>query len=73
VQVNVIRNPDGPAITDPNPVFAELRLAGPPPRSHKAMKPKAVKKKPKPAAAAPAESPFPDPNAPPPPAAAPSR
>src|ERR1700748_664422 len=31
VQVNVIRNPDGPAITDPNPVFAELRPAGPPP------------------------------------------
>ena len=28
VQVNVIRNPDGPAITDPNPVFAELRKAG---------------------------------------------
>jgi hypothetical protein len=71
VQVNVIRNPDGPAITDPNPVFAELRKAGPPP---KAMKPKSVKKKkPKPAAA-PAESPFPDPNAPPPPGtAAPSR
>jgi hypothetical protein len=67
VQVNVIRNPDGPAITDPNPVFAELRKAGPPP---KAMKPKSVKKK-KPAAA-PAESPFPDPNAPPP-AGAPSR
>jgi hypothetical protein len=72
VQVNVLRNPDDPALTttDPNPVFAELRKAGPPP---KAMKPKAVKKKPKPAAAAPAESPFPDPNAPPPPAAAPSR
>jgi hypothetical protein len=73
VPVNVIRNPDGPAITDPNPVFAELRPAGPPPRAHKGMKPKAVKKKPKPAATAPAESPFPDPNAPPPPAAAPSR
>jgi hypothetical protein len=72
VPVNVIRNPDGPAITDPNPVFAELRPAGPPPRAHKGMKPKAVKKKPKPAAA-PAESPFPDPNAPPPPAAAPTR
>jgi hypothetical protein len=72
VQVNVIRNPDGPAITDPNPVFAELRPSGPPPRGHKGMKPKAVKKKPK-AALAPAESPFPDPNAPPPPAAAPSR
>ncbi len=70
VPVNVIRNPDGPAITDPNPVFAELRPAGPPPRS-KGMKPKTVKKKPKPTA--PAESPFPDPNAPPPPGAAPSR
>jgi hypothetical protein len=73
VQVNVLRNPDDPALTttDPNPVFAELRKAGPPP---KAMKPKSVKKKkPKPAAAAPAESPFPEPNAPPPPAAAPSR
>lgn len=68
VPVNVIRNSDGPAVTDPNPVFAELHKAGPPP---KAMKPKSVKKKPKPAA--PAESPFPDPNAPPPPATAPSR
>ena len=47
VPVNVIRNPDGPAITDPNPVFAELRPAGPPPKAHKAMKPKTVKKKPK--------------------------
>ena len=72
VQVNVIRNPDGPAITDPNPVFAELRPAGPPARAHKGMKPKAVKKKPK-ATAAPAESPFPDPNTPPPGTAAPSR
>jgi hypothetical protein len=72
VQVNVIRNPDGPVMTDPNPVFAELRPAGPPPKSHKGMKPKAVKKKPKPGVA-PAESPFPDPNAPPPPATAPSR
>jgi hypothetical protein len=72
VQVNVIRNPDGPAITDPNPVFAELRPAGPPPKAHRAMRPKVVKKKPK-ATAAPAESPFPDPNAPPPGTAAPSR
>ena len=71
VPVNVIRNPDGPALTDPNPVFAELRPAGPPPRAHKGMKPKSVKKK-KPTAA-PAESPFPDPNAPPPGTAAPSR
>jgi hypothetical protein len=70
VQVNVIRNPDGPAMTDPNPVFAELRPAGPPPRA-KGMKPKTVKKKPNPAAA-PAETPFPDPNAPAP-ATAPGR
>jgi hypothetical protein len=71
VQVIVIRNPgdfSNPATitTDPNPVFAELRPAGPPPRA-KGMKPKTVKKKPKPTA--PAESPFPDPNAPQPPAA----
>jgi hypothetical protein len=76
VQVNVIRNPGdftNPAttVTDPNPVFVELRPAGPPPRA-KGMKPKTVKKKPKPAAG-PAESPFPDPNTPPPPAAAPTR
>jgi hypothetical protein len=62
--------------TDPNPVFAELQPAGPPPRAHKGMKPKRVKK-PKPAAAAgnPADTPFPDPNAAPPPpgTAAPSR
>jgi len=70
VPVNVIRNSDGPAVTDPNPVFAELRPAGPPPKA-KGMKPKTVKKKPKPAA--PAETPFPDPNAPPPPGTAPSR
>ncbi len=78
VQVNVIRNPGdfstpATATTDPNPVFAELRPAGPPPRAHRGMKPKAVKRKPKPTAAAPAESPFPDPNAPPPATAAPSR
>lgn len=77
VQVNVIRNPGdfaNPAttVTDPNPVFAELRPAGPPPKAHRAMRPKAVRKKPK-ATAVPAESPFPDPNAPPPGTAAPSR
>jgi hypothetical protein len=76
VQVNVIRNPgdsDNPAttVTDPNPVFAELRPAGPPPKAYKPVKPKMVKR---PTAAAPAESPFPDPNAAPPPGtAAPSR
>ena len=66
VQVSLIRNPGDfttPAttVTDPNPVFAELQPAAPPPRAHKGMKPKKVKK---PAAAAPAnQSPFPDPNA----------
>lgn len=69
VPVQVIRNPGDlttPAstTTDPNPVFAELQPAGPPPKaSHKPMhKPK----KPK-SAAAPASSPFPDPGAAPPP------
>jgi hypothetical protein len=67
VPVNVVTNPGdlaNPAttVTDPNPVFAQLAPAGPPPR-HKGMKPKSVKK-PTPAAAAPAEqSPFPNPNA----------
>jgi hypothetical protein len=78
VQVQVVHNPgdlSNPAttVTDPNPVFAELQPAGPPPKAHRATKPKHVKK-PKPAAAAPEQSPFPDPNAAPPPAtAAPSR
>lgn len=77
VPVQVIHNPGdfaNPAttVTDPNPVFAELQPAGPPPKAHKGMKPKKVKK-PKPAPGA-AESPFPDPNSAPPPAsAAPSR
>jgi hypothetical protein len=69
VPVQVIHNPgdfSAPAttVTDPNPVFAELQPAGPLPRTHKAMKPKRVKK-PKPAATgAPADSPFPEPGAP---------
>ena len=76
VPVQVIHNPGDfatPAstVTDPNPVFAELQPAAPPPRAHKGTKPKRVKK-PKPGAAAPEQSPFPEPNAPPPPAA-PSR
>ncbi len=68
VPVQVIRNPGDfatPASTmiDPNPVVAELRPAGPPPKVRKPMRPK----KPKAAASAPAAgSPFPDPNAPPP-------
>ena len=79
VQVQVIRNSGGlvdpaTATTDPNPVFAELQPAGPPPKPpRKPMRPK--KPKPPKAAAAPgADSPFPDPNAAPPPGnAAPSR
>jgi hypothetical protein len=76
VQVQVVHNPgdfstSATTVTDPNPVFAELQPAGPPPKAHK-MRPKRVKK-PKPAAAAPAGTPFPDPNAPPPATAAPSR
>ncbi|NEU95328.1 hypothetical protein [Bradyrhizobium uaiense] len=81
VPVTVTRTPGdftspATATLDPSPVFAELQPAGPPPRAHKAMRPK--KKKPKPAAAAaPAAAPdaaFPAPSAAPPPAAAaPSR
>jgi len=68
VPVRVINNPGDfstPAstVTDPNPVFAELQPAGPPPRAHKGTKPKRVTK-PQPGAAAPSsQSPFPDPNA----------
>jgi hypothetical protein len=67
VTVQVIRNPgdfSAPASTilDPNPVVAELRPAGPPPKTaRKPMRPK------KPAASAPppaAGSPFPNPSAP---------
>jgi hypothetical protein len=78
VQVQVIHNPadlGSPAttVTDPNPVFAELQPAGPPPKPvRKPMRPKKPKP-PKPDAAAPAGSAFPDPNAPPAAAAAPSR
>jgi hypothetical protein len=73
VPVQVIRSPGDfstPASTtlDPNPVVAELRPAGPPPKAlrkvARAKKPKA----PKSTAAAPAGSPFPDfVQAPPPP------
>jgi hypothetical protein len=69
IPVQVIRSPGdttSPATTtiDPNPVFAELVPAGPPPKVH-GPKPK---KKPKAAAApATADSPFPNPNNPPPP------
>jgi hypothetical protein len=69
VPVQIVRIPGDlttPASTtiDPNPVFAELQPAGPPPRgTRKMMRPK----KPTGAAAAPAGSPFPDAAAPPPP------
>lgn len=61
VEVKVAQN-DGTPMTEPNPVYAELQPAGPPPKS-KGTKPKSVKPKPA-AAAAPGQSPFPDPNAP---------
>ena len=66
VPVQVIHNPgdltsQGTTTTDPNPVFAELQKAGPPPKAHHGPK---KTKKPKSTAAAPAGSPFPDPNAP---------
>ncbi|MEP6838063.1 MAG: hypothetical protein ABJA75_08425 [Bradyrhizobium sp.] len=62
VTVQVIRNPGdfaNPAttVTEPSPVFAELKPAGPPPKVKKPMRPK----KPKPAAAPAAASPFPNP------------
>src|SRR6202171_2031241 len=67
IPVQVIRVPGDistPASTtvDPNPVIAELQLAGPPPSAARKMlrpkKPKSAKSKATPAAAA---SPFPDP------------
>jgi hypothetical protein len=76
VQVKVIRNPGdvtspASAVTDPNPVFAELQAAAPPAKAHKPIRPKKPGA-PKPVAAAPADSGFPDPNAAPV-AAAPAR
>ena len=70
VPVQVINIPGDfstPASTtiDPNPVVAELKPAGPPPKP--VRKPPPKPKQPKPPAAAPAASPFPNP--PPPPAA----
>jgi hypothetical protein len=67
IPVQVIRNPGdfaNPAttVTDPNPVFAELQPAGPPPKASRMHKPK----KPKSAAGS-AGSPFPDSGAAPPP------
>jgi len=72
VAVQVINNPGDfstPASTtlDPNPVVAELKRAGPPPKPIR-TKPKTAKppKPPKGTAAPGAGSAFPDPNAPPP-------
>jgi hypothetical protein len=69
IQVQVVRIPGdlttpGSTTIDPNPVFAELRPAGPPPRAaRKMMRPKRPRP-PKGAAAPPAGgSPFPDPGA----------
>jgi hypothetical protein len=77
IQVQVIRNPGdfaspGSTVTDPNPVFAELQPAGPPPKAlRKVMHPR----KPKPPKGAPAAagSPFPDAGGAPPAAAPPPR
>jgi hypothetical protein len=73
IQVQVIRNPGdfaspGSTVTDPNPVFAELQPAGPPPKAlRKVMRPK----RPKPPKGAPAAAGSPFPDAASPPAAAP--
>ena len=66
VPVQVINIPgdfDSPASTsiDPNPVVAELKPAGPPPRAVRRPPPKPKQAKPAAAAAAPAASPFPPP------------
>jgi hypothetical protein len=72
VPVQVIRSPGDfstPASTtlDPNPVVAELRPAGPPPKPLRKVA-RAKPSAPKSTAAVPARSPFPDPvQAPPPP------
>ena len=67
VPVQVIREPGGTFSSDtfkvsPNPVFAELRPAGPPPKPPHAMRPKRKKPAAAPAAAAaPADPAFPNP------------
>ena len=73
VPVQVIRVPGdltspGSTTMDPNPVFAELQPAGPPPKPVRKMMKLKKPRPPKAAAAPPAGSPFPDPaQAPPPP------
>ena len=57
-----------PAVTtlDPNPVIAELKPAGPPPKAaRKGITPKKPKPKPAKGTVASSPSPFPDPSAPP--------
>jgi hypothetical protein len=79
IPVQVIRTPGDvttPAstVTDPNPVFAELQPAGPPPRGPHLTMHKPKKPKPPKGAAAAGGSPFPDPGAAPaPPGSAPTR
>ena len=69
VPVQVLRDQTGPsggALVDPNPVYAELQPAAPPPKGRKAPPPPPKPKKPKAAAAAApadASSPFPPPPA----------
>jgi hypothetical protein len=70
VPVQVIYNPGdlttaASTTIDPNPVIAELKPAGPPPKPVRA-KPRKPKPKPAAAAATPAGSPFPNPPPPPP-------
>jgi hypothetical protein len=71
IPVQVTRNPGdlttaATTTIDPNPVFAQLQPAGPPPRMHGPKK----KKKKGAAAQATQDSPFPDPGAAPPPGTA---
>ena len=77
VQVQVINVPGdfltpGSTRIDPNPVVAELKPAGPPPKPVRRRPPKPKKPKP-PKVAAPAASPFPDPTPAPPPPPPPAR
>jgi len=71
VPVQVVHVPGDsstPAVTtlDPNPVIAELKPAGPPPKAaRKGVTPKKPKPKPAKGTVASSPSPFPDPSAPP--------
>src|SRR5262245_57639986 len=66
VPVQVINNPGDPTTAasttiDPNPVIAELKPVGPPPKPVRAKPTKPKPPKPAPVAAAPAASPSPEP------------